>query len=696
MSVPWGKPLFRIVLTSVIAMSVIPAAGAQDVRVRVAPSVLVPLADTRTYGVGGGGAFVMDMDLLGFLAPYLGGDFDYVSMTAEDFDGSLTLASGGGGLGFFAFPLPRLKLAAHGGSGVYVGSYTGPERESAMVGNVFWRAGAELGYRFSPSFTLSAGASYLDMLQKEDGVVGSFYRGLSLSLVADIGFESKDAEGRAALQSSESSPVYPIVSVDYAKEPFGSVTIRNAESAEIRDVEVWFDAEGYTSGPALCASFPYLRKGAVADAPLVAAFSDQVMTVTENVRVRGEVSVSYTLLGAPRVARGETTVSIMNRNALTWSDARILASFVSPNDPAVLDSSKFLAGVVRSKARMELDSNLQYALGIFEGLRLSGIAYAADPQTPYAAMRSKPDQVDYIQYPYQTLAYRGGDSDDIAALYAAELESIGVPAALVLLDDEVLVAFRMSGGESTTRGAFSDSGDFIFVDGEAWAPIRVTMLREGFLRAWSEGSAAVRKSADARDRFYRLTDAWRRFPPAGVPGIASSTRKPSEDQVRAAFDNAVSLVVAKEVAPRAERMRLAFGPGGGSGRQHNSLGVLYARYGMYAEALTEFQAAASLGFASAAVNIGNVAFLTGDYTTAAAWFDKAAKDRPEDVAAIIGLARSLYELDRYDEADELFRKATNYMPELAERYGYLSARLTGSTARASAVMDRGGGMLWDE
>ena len=158
----------------------------------------------------------------------------------------------------------------------------------------------------------------------------------------------------------------------------------------------------------------------------------------------------------------------------------------------------------------------------------------------------------------------------------------------------------------------------------------------------------------------------------------------------------VSLVVAKEVAPRAERMRLAFGPGGGSGRQHNSLGVLYARYGMYAEALAEFQAAAALGFASAAVNIGNVAFLTGDYTTAAAWFDKAAADRPEDVAAIIGLARSLYELDRYDEADELFRKATNYMPELAERYGYLSARLSGSTARASAVMDRGGGMLWDE
>jgi len=227
-------------------------------------------------------------------------------------------------------------------------------------------------------------------------------------------------------------------------------------------------------------------------------------------------------------------------------------------------------------------------------------------------------------------------------------------------------------------------------------PVRASMLREGFLRAWSEGAALVKSTADARDKFYRLTDAWRDFPPAGVPGIEAATKKPSEEQVRAAFDNAVSLVVAKEVLPRAERMRLSFGADGGSGRQRNSLGVLYARYGMYAEALVEFQAAAKLAYDKAAVNIGNVAFLMADYETAALWFEKATGENPSDVAAIIGLARSLYELDRYDEADVLFRKATDFLPELAERYGYLSAKLTGSTARASAVMDRGGGMLWDE
>lgn len=682
--------LTALILACLAAASI----SAQDVRVRVSPELLVPL--DSTLGLGGGGSLTMDLGLFDFLAPYLGIDVDYLAMSDADAAGSSLLARGGGGLGFFAFPLPRLKLGAQAGSGVYVGSYTAPDGESVPFGNVFWKAGAEAGYRVSPSVTLSAGASYVDMMNRVDGTVGSFHKGLSITLVVDFGFGSKSAEGKAALKSADSVPVYPITAVEYAKAPFGSVVIRNAESAEIRNVEVYFHAEGYTTGPTLCAKVAYLPKGATAEAPLLASFSDQVMAVTENVRVRGEVRILYTLLGEPRSASADTTISIMNRNALTWKDPAILASFVSPNDPAVLDSSKFLAGVVRARARMELDSNLQYALGVFEGLRLTGLAWSADPQTPYAKMRGQQSSVDYIQYPYQTLAYRSGDSDDLAALYAAELESIGVPAGLVPLDGEVLAAFKMSRNEANTKSSFSDSGDFIFIDGEAWVPIRVTMLREGFLRAWSEGAALVKSSPGARDRFYRVADAWKAFPPAGVPGIQAATKKPSEDQVRAAFDNAVSLVVAKEVNPRAQRMRASFGASGGDGRQRNSLGVLYARYGMYAEALAEFQASAKLGFDKAAVNIGNVAFLMGDWKTAAAWFDKASKDNPDDVAAIIGLARSLYELDRYDEADALFRKAAGILPELAERYGYLSARLTGSAARASAVMERGGGMVWDE
>jgi len=43
-------------------------------------------------------------------------------------------------------------------------------------------------------------------------------------------------------------------------------------------------------------------------------------------------------------------------------------------------------------------------MGIFEGLRLSGVVRSADPSTPYAAARAAPAELDYLQYPFQTLA----------------------------------------------------------------------------------------------------------------------------------------------------------------------------------------------------------------------------------------------------------------------------------------------------
>lgn len=666
-------------------------AAAQDIRVDLAPGILIPLADTDVFGIGGGVSAEVSVDFLGFLAPYVGLDVNFVSPAASSLDRSITLASAGGGIGFFSFPLPRLKVGGSTGAGVYVGSYSGAGK-TTMTGNFFWKAALDAGYRITPSLTLSGDIAYTDYMNAE----GSFLRGLSLSVVAKLGMASKNAIGKATLEQASSSPVFPILARRYTDSPFGSIVIRNAESAEIRNVEIRFEAEGYSSGPALCARIPYLRKGATTEASILAGFSDQVMAVSEDVKVRGKIIVNYELLGEPRTAVSDTTISILNRNSLTWENPAILASFVSPNDPAVLDSSKFLAGIVRSRARAELDSNLQYALGIFEGLRLSGVSWAADPQTPYSRTHGKTGKVDYVQYPYQTLAYRGGDSDDIAVLFAAELESVGIPSALIPLEGEVLAAFRLSRGEAEIRRAFSDSGDFLFMDGEAWVPLRVTMLREGFLRSWNEGASLVRSTPTAREGFLRVSDAWRDYPPAGVPGIPPSTRKPPEEQVRSAFDSTIALVVAKEVEPRAERMKEAFEPGGGSGKQRNSLGVLYARYGMYQEALAEFRAAAELGHTGAAVNMGNVAFLLGDHETAAAWFEKALADNPAMVAAMIGLARAYYELDRYEEADVLFHKAVELAPELAKMYGYLSARISGSTARASAASDRYGSMVWDE
>lgn len=665
--------------------------SAQDFRLQLIPELAIPLTETEIFGIGGGGNLSVSTDIFGFLAPYVQAGVSVLPTIAKSLDSSLSMFSAGTGLGLYMFPLPRLKLAASIGGGIYVASWP-VENEVVMSGNLNWRAAAEAGFRVSPTFNISAAASYTDYRTE----TSSFLKGLGVALMVDIALNAGGGEGRVILQEASSVPVFPIFARDYQTQQFGSISIRNAESAEIRNVEIWFQAEPYTATPILCATIRQIPKGKNASAPLLAAFSEQILTITDTLRINGEIRIVYEFLGEKRMASNETTISILHRNALSWQNPQALAAFVSPNDPAVLDSSKFIAGVVRSNIQADLDSNLQYAVGLLEGFRLGGIAWAADPQTPYKATRADSTRTDYVQYPHQTIAYRSGDSDDLAVLYAAALESIGVPAGLIPLQDEVLVAFRMSSNENTTKAMFTDGGNFIFTGGEAWVPLRIANLRDGFLRAWNEGARLIQENPHGAGAFYRLTDAWKGFPPASIPGINPSTRKPVEAQVQTAFNNVISLVVAREVVPRADRIRASFGPGGGTGRQRNSLGILYARYGMYREALAEFQAAAALGEQRASINIGNIAFLLRDFETAAAWFELAVKSIPNDVAPLIGLARTYYELDMYDKADELFRKAVSLQPSLSDRYSYLSARLTGSVARASAAMDRIGDMMWEE
>lgn len=685
-----GIRAWQVCLLFFIVLLFPPPLFSQAIRMQTAPRMLIPLADGDIYGVGAGASLTFDIDLYGFLAPWAGLHLQSIPPAASELDGSLFLTSLGGGLGYFTFPAPRLKVGASAGGGIYIGSYRSGST-TLPTGNLFWQLGVDAGYRFSPSLTLSGGAAYVDFRRETD----SLYRGMAVSILVDIGFRTKGAQGKAVVEEAGSVPVFPITARNYRTDGFGSVTVRNAESAEIRNVEVWFEAEGYTSSAELCGKIDLLPRNATATFPILAGFSDQVMTVTERQRVTGAFRITYELLGESRSSRGETTISILNRNAFTWRDPAVLASFITPNDRALLDLSKHVAGLVRSETLTELDSGLQYALALFEGLRLSGIAWSADPQTPYSRLRQSPGELDYVQYPHQTIAYRGGDSDDLAVLYAAAVESVGVPAAVMPMDGDVLVAVRLESGEAAARSFFSDPDTFLYINGEAWVPVRVSMIREGFLRAWSEGAAMAAGVPEDERRFFRLSEAWKNFPPASVPDIRVTAGKPDDEQVVRAFRNLVSLVVKREVEPKVQRMRESFG-GGGSGRQRNALGVLYARYGVYDSALEEFKAAAGGGYERAHINIGNIAFLIGDYQTALSWYEKVYEAYPEETSALIGLARTCYELDRYDEADFYFRKAAEKRPELAERYSYLAARVTGSSVRASAAMERLGDMLWDE
>ncbi len=465
----------KVLLCIIISLLAAGQIDGIDFAFRLMPEVTVPLFDAAGYYTPGGGVTLSaDVELFGFLAPFLEAGFR--AEPTRNTGKSLLLASGGAGLGFFAYPIPRLKVRFAAAGGPYYGSYGKPQNL-----DYYWKACAEAGYRFSPGFTLSAGAQFSQYLYRE----GILHSGVSLGVILDVSMALFGArESGVVIEGSQSEPIFPLLYTSYEGTPVGKVRITNTEQAEIRNVEVSFLAGKYSSVPRMCARFPMIPRGETVEAPLHATLNEQVLSLTENTKVQAELIVTYSLLDTRVEVRKAQTIRFNHRNAATWRDDRMAAAFVSPNDSAVLGHSKYIAGLIRDRIRPGIDANLQYGMGFFESLRLSGITCAPDPNTPYSRYHADKEVTDYLQFPYQTLAYKSGDSDDLCILYAAALESTGIQTAFIPLADDFCMAFALQMAEPEARATFTDPAAFIYREDRAWLPLQVSLIREGFMAAW--------------------------------------------------------------------------------------------------------------------------------------------------------------------------------------------------------------------
>ncbi len=129
------------------------------------------------------------------------------------------------------------------------------------------------------------------------------------------------------------------------------------------------------------------------------------------------------------------------------------------------------------------------ALALFEALRMHGIGYVADAATPYLKLSEQAEAVDLLRFPVETLVAKAGDCDDLSILYAALLESVSIPAAFVTTPGHIFVAFNLGLDKKAAADTFSNQADLIFrEDGSVWMPVEVTLVRDGFQRAWKTGA----------------------------------------------------------------------------------------------------------------------------------------------------------------------------------------------------------------
>ena len=677
---------------------------------QAAPEFSLPMGDSSDYySLGGGGRLGVAVGFPNFhlVTPFL--DLGYLLLpvkAAEESGVNLSLIRGGAG-GILSVPFgKRFTADAMLAGGYYAGLLHASE--SSQGGSFYGVGTAGISMFLSPRFSFDVAAGY--------GYFHEVYQGLLFTLGTTVRLAGRGggpiphegvlplfpgklpAKGFVRISDAKLERIFPVLFKYYDTHPLGRITLSNAGDREVEDLEVRLEMQGYMDAAKLSARIQRLKKGESTEVELYALFNEKVLEVTEGTKVIAQVIVDYKV--ANRDARDAETLTLemYDRNALRWDDDRKIAAFVTAKDDEVLKLAKAAAGVLGTAQRQAVSGNLQKGIVTLGALKELGVTYVVDPSSSYKDLSAKKGAaVDYIQFPRQTLQFKAGDCDDLSATYCALLEAIGVPTAFITVPGHIYAAFRLEMPASEARSAFRSSDELILQkDGSAWVPVETTALKEGFLQAWTLGARQWRESSAAGQAgFFATEEAWGDYQPVAfnIPGVQASV--PAQDAVARSFDEQMKRFVEREIGDREQALLQEAKKAQGDPRVLNSLGVLYARYGLLEKAAAQFDAALKRGaYAPALLNQGNLRSLQGRLEEALGFYQRALAMQPDNARAALAVARTSHQLGNFGDARRQYDRLATLDPKLAEQYGYLAQR--DQEAGRAAEAARGASVLWEE
>jgi hypothetical protein len=506
-----------------------PAFAENEFALSLAPAFEVPVGKEH-FGPGAGAAAALDWAFLPFMGLSVGGGFSSLSTEAGN---AFTLYRGGIGPFFRWRPFDRWTFRVGIQAGVYQYRWGDYSNTRPFAGG-----GLEAEFHLSPSISLYAGGEYLwHAFSGTPLSAAGVTAGIRLNLSQIMG-----GTARVRGEKIEQRRIFPVSYAWYRDNPAATVRITNNEPNTITGVNLSLFMERYMGQPELFAAIPRLAPGETVDVPVTALFNEVMLSLTENVTANGKILIRYRSLGSGKETDFPVQMPVYHRNALNWDDDRRAASFVSPRDSAARLFARYVASIVDRIPEDSLPRNVRYAAALFEALSVYGINYAS-----FVELSEDAAALDSLNYPYQTLYYRGGDCDDLSILYCAILEALGIATAFITIPGHIYAAFD-TGAE---HGALFDTGqdDFIAHDGRLWMPVEITVPHEGFYRAWRIGARQWRTAADlavggglaGEDRhLYPMRDSWALYPPVTVPEAGDHPPDlPEEREIAGRFTEAV-------------------------------------------------------------------------------------------------------------------------------------------------------------
>ena len=331
----------------------------------------------------------------------------------------------------------------------------------------------------------------------------------------------------------ELQPLFPVFYAHYADNPFGTITIQNNEEAAITDVKVYFNNQ-YMIARTLIGSFDKIKQGNSVTIDITALLNESILGQLSDSITDGTIYVEYKLLNKSKDFTHNLSFTTLSRNSMTWADDRQAAAFASPRDASALKFARQVKSIVKGSLRKDIPVNIQYAGALFCALKNYGINYVIDPTSAYSDNTGS-IAIDFLQFPYQTLTYHGGDCDDLSIMNCSLLEAIGIETAFITIPGHIYIAFD-SGVAPEDAASLVPGGRYVEYNGKAWIPYEITLCTDTFDLALKTGYSQWIKAGE-NALIIPLSDAWKAFKAVSVPEADSSLKAPDKKTLLEDFQN---------------------------------------------------------------------------------------------------------------------------------------------------------------
>lgn len=509
-----------------------------------------------------------------------------------------------------------------------------------------------------------------------------------LKRVFESGTPSPQQQPPLVVQDPKIPPLFPALMQFYQTHPVGTVSVTNPLPTAVQSVRVSAFIKQFMDLPSESKTLPRLDPGAQATVDLMLRLQPSVLEVQEDTVVQLKVDVTYVMNGSEKTTSTVASVTMNRNTALTWDDTRKIAAYITPNEDTVSGFARRVLDIGDSARTLQISRKIFQAMHICDALGAYGMSYVPNPETPISTVLGNSQVIDTVHFPRATLVNRGGDCSDTTALLASLLESVGIRTAILTTPGHIFLAFD-TGEPGENVALFSTQTLEVIVHGTVWLPVETTVLKQGFIEAWTAASELVRKYRSGGPfEFLPLVDMRSSWPALPLPPSTITIVDPSPAAVQKVYSASLAGFTSALYTSRISEMTAQLSAL--SGRQANLLrirvGILHGMFGNMPDAEAAFRAVMSAdpSLVSPYVNVANIRLLAGDADGALALVTKGLAINPK--SPLLNLLAARIYAGRGDSG-----RTTDFLARLKAASPDLAARYADSIAAAATASQRAAG-----